>query len=435
MPPAGLQFEQAPPISVPFRFFLSAPIFLLLAAALLLWRGPEIMTSRLSPAALAATHLFTLGFAAMVVLGAVMQMLPVLAGAPIRRPRMIATIVHAGISVGTLSLAAGFLFDAPLLLRVAVVALSIGFGVFVAAVVTALWRSRVRNRTVNAMRLAILSLVATVALGLLLVSNLGWGAAPPSLSLSDLHPGWGLLGWIGLLVMGVAYQVVPMFQMTPPYPASMMKYLGTTVFALLLLWSIALWFGEGIWTPLGVVCALALVIAYTLFAVTTLRLQHRRRRRQADVTLDFWRIGLGTLMAALVLWALRLAAPFGLPGTTDTAIGILALLGFAGCIINGMLYKIMPFLAWFHLQALTGAGRLVPNMKQILNEAAQRLQFRVHVAALALFLASAASTTLLIYPAALALGASAGLLAANLLKVVRTFRATLAAYNAHPPSA
>jgi hypothetical protein len=51
--------DQAPPIWVPFRFFLSAPIFLGLVAAVLLWRGPEVLQSRLSPA---VTHLFTLSF-------------------------------------------------------------------------------------------------------------------------------------------------------------------------------------------------------------------------------------------------------------------------------------------------------------------------------------------------------------------------------------
>ena len=45
MIPAGLSLEQAPPLDVPLRFFLTAPWFLVLAAALSLWQGPAIFAS------------------------------------------------------------------------------------------------------------------------------------------------------------------------------------------------------------------------------------------------------------------------------------------------------------------------------------------------------------------------------------------------------
>jgi hypothetical protein len=421
---AGLQLEQAPPISVPFRFFLSAPIFLVLAAAVLLWRGPEVLASRLSPAALAVTHLFTLGFMSMVMMGAVMQLLPVLAGAPIRWPRTIATISHTGLCFGTLSLAAGFLFGTPWLLKEGVVALGMAFAVFIAAVAMSLWRSHLRNSTTRVIWLAILSLVATAAFGVTLASGLGWGIALPNVSIRYLHPAWGLFGWAGLLAIGVAYQVVPMFQMTPRYPNVMVKYLVATVFLLLALWSAALWIGNGTWGRWASAGALALAAAYVLFAAATIVLQQRRRRRLPDVTLDFWKIGMGSLIAANAIWAFRIVSPVELPPAVEVLVGLLALLGCAGSIINGMLYKIMPFLSWFHLQALAGTGRPAPNMRKILGESDQRLQFRVHVAALALLVAAVAWPVVFVYPAALALGAAAVLLQMNLLKVLYVLRSS-----------
>ncbi|HCN88160.1 MAG TPA: hypothetical protein DIT28_03155, partial [Oxalobacteraceae bacterium] len=104
MQQAGLDFKQAPPISVPFRFFLTAPLFALLAAALMLWHGDDLFASRWSPATLAVVHLLTLGCMTMVMAGAMTQMLPVLAGAPVDRPRLVAAIVHPALSVGTLLL-------------------------------------------------------------------------------------------------------------------------------------------------------------------------------------------------------------------------------------------------------------------------------------------------------------------------------------------
>jgi hypothetical protein len=259
----------------------------------------------------------------------------------------------------------------------------------------------------------------------MLASSLGWDLALLDGLIPDLHPAWGLLGWVGLLSIGVAYQVVPMFQITPKYPALMMKYLAAAVFLLLALWSAALWVSSGMWDPVAVACALALAAAYIAFAVMTMVLQRRRRRHQPDVTLDFWKVGMASLIGANAIWALRLVLPLQLPNAVEVLIGLLALFGFAGSIISGMLYKIMPFLAWFHLQSLTGTGRLVPNLKKILGESDQRLQFWVHVTTLALLVAAVAWPAVLVYPAALALGGAGALLEVNLLKVLYVLRNTL----------
>jgi hypothetical protein len=269
----GLKLEQAPPISVPFRFFLSAPVFGLACAAMLLWQGPEVFATRWAPAALATTHLLTLGVMASVMLGAMMQMLPVLVGAPVPSPQAVARFTHVLLVLGTLVLAGGFVLLEPFLIRSAVLLLGLGFAVFVVAVGASLTRVRAWNTTVGVMVIAAFALAATVALGAMLAAGLGWGLALPSAAVHDLHPGWGLLGWIGLLVIGVAYQVVPMFQMTPSYPSALTRWLTWAIFAVLVLWSAAqLSLGEA-GAPLARVLALALGAAFVAFALITLDLQ------------------------------------------------------------------------------------------------------------------------------------------------------------------
>ncbi|MCZ7565468.1 MAG: hypothetical protein M5U08_18150 [Burkholderiales bacterium] len=421
----GLSFEQAPPLSVPFRFFLTAPLFGLACAALLLWQGPDLFASRWTPAALAATHLLTLGVMASTMIGAMMQMLPVLVGAPMPAPRAVARITHVLLVLGTLALALGFLLLRPLLLRAAVVALGFGFAVFVAAVVTSLARVRAWNTTVGVMGLATVALAAAVALGATLAASLGWGLALPSSAFHELHPAWGLLGWIGVLVIGVGYQVVPMFQMTPAYPGPLTQWLTWSIFALLVLWSAAqVALGEA-GATLATGLALVLGAAYVAFALVTLDLQRKRRRRQADVTLDFWRVGMASLLVAALCWAALLLAPDRVPAGFDVFLGVVAVAGVALSVINGMLYKIAPFLSWFHLQTTVAGRASVPHMRKILAEAAQRAQFRAHLAALALLLA-APWWPVLAYPGGLALAASMALLLRNLIAVARAYRATLA---------
>ena len=64
-----LQLTRSPPFSVPLRFFLTAPLFGIAAAALIAWGGGEALVGRWSPQVLAITHLLTLGFMAMVMIG------------------------------------------------------------------------------------------------------------------------------------------------------------------------------------------------------------------------------------------------------------------------------------------------------------------------------------------------------------------------------
>lgn len=116
---AMLAFENAPPLTAPLRFFLTAPLFGLLAGLLIAVEGADIFASRWMPGALAATHLMTVGFMLQVMLGALIQILPVVAGANIKQPVWIARLVHAGLTAGALLLAAGLLVGMPLLLVVA----------------------------------------------------------------------------------------------------------------------------------------------------------------------------------------------------------------------------------------------------------------------------------------------------------------------------
>lgn len=421
MQQAGLNLEQAPPIWVPFRFFLSAPLFGLLAAAVMLWQGPEVFASRWSAPTLATTHLITLGFMTMVMAGAMMQMLPVLAGAPVPRPKLAAAIVHPLLVLGTLLLASGFLLGLPHLLQYAVGLLGTGLAVFFGVMLLTLSRVRNPTATIYAMWLASIAFGMTLVLGLTLGYSRGWGASLPSQSLRDLHPAWGLVGWTGLLVAGVAYQIVPMFQMTPSYPRWLMRGLTGCAFILLTLWSLVQWQGAAEWTWLRAASVCLLVAAYGAFAIITLDLQRRRRRRLPDVTLEFWRSGMVFLLLAALLWLSRQVPALAFE-QSDVLLGVLVIAGAAVSFISGMLYKIMPFLTWFHLQALPPSDKPLPNMKAILPEKAQRWQLRLHLASVVLLVAAALWPALFAYPAALSFAAAMAFLMRNLISVIRVYR-------------
>ncbi|HKJ76792.1 MAG TPA: hypothetical protein VKA64_06270, partial [Gammaproteobacteria bacterium] len=92
----------------------------------------------------------------------------------------------------------------------------------------------------------------------------------------------------------------------------------------------------------------------------------------------------------------------------------------------GMLYKIVPFLVWLHLnnrlQSVGAFQGRVPNMKQVIPSKRARLQFWLHLAALPVLLLAAVAPGWWLYPGALLLLASNTLLGVNMLTGLRVYR-------------
>lgn len=360
----SLSTEQAPPISVPLRFFAAAPLFLLLAALMLVSGADNPFANMRTPALLAATHCITLGFMAMVMLGAMQQILPVVIGSPMPASRLTVWLTFLPLIFGALLLPAGFMLGEPVLLNLAWPLLGLAFTTFISASLVSLARSPAHNAARTAILLSIIALGVAITMGMLLAHGYATGSLLPYTKLATVHIGLSLGGWVMLLIIGVSYQVVPMFQLTPNYPKWLANSLAPAVFAALLLSLLSL-----LLEPMP---HWAVIVAQSLFwflagsyAVATLRLQSKRRRRVADATLSFFRMG----MAALLCAALFALATLFFPEIDHLATlsAVLFLLGFAMSLIHGMLYKIVPFLVWFHLFR-GGVISGVPNMKQIIPE-------------------------------------------------------------------
>jgi hypothetical protein len=422
-----MQFEKSPSLALPLRFFLTAPLFALAAALLLGWHGAETLTSRWSPFPLALTHLLTLGFLMMSMAGALLQILAVVTGIVVPRLRLTAIVVHAALTAGTALLAAGFWLAQAPLFRLALPLLALALLWLVAACALGIWRSGGSSAILAAIRLALAALTVAVLLGLSMGSAFGWQFSLQLQQLTGLHVLWGLLGWVCLLMIGVAYQVVPMFQVTPSYPPRLMRWLAPALFVLLLLWS-ALETVDHRWQ---LAAEVPLAAGLALFALVTLHLQARRKRSERDVTVLFWRAGMLSLLGCVVLWAVGRIWPGAAPA--PVLLGALFLLGFAWSAINGMLYKIVPFLVWYHLQSQVTARGIVPNVKLILPEQRAFGQFMAHLAALALLLAAILWPGPLVQAAAVALAISSGWLWLNLVRAGSVYRQVRQKYPQHFP--
>jgi hypothetical protein len=425
----GLTLETIPPIHLPFRFFNTAPWMGVLAALVLLPGADRAFSTQWSPELLGITHLLTLGFMTMVMLGAMFQLVPVISGRMIPGGTIVATLVHLLLLTGVLLLVAGFYWQAYWLFAWALPVLLAAFITFLVALGSLLLRQIGGGDSIYSIRFAALSLLIAVGLGVLRSANYAGLPVPLTLvNIANIHLAWGLVGWVLLLVMGVSYQVIPMFHVTPSYPTPLARVLPAVVFLSLLLLTLV----DN--TVVQALVVVALCTVALIYASYTIGLLNQRKRKIPDITVRFWRLSLTCLMVSALLlagfyFAGHLLLSPELQQRAPVIIGIFMIYGFAGSVIMGMLQKIVPFLSYLHLQRRCMSSfellKTLPHMGEIISEPRSRWQFRLHLSALLVLLA-AAMTSIFTVAAALLMAADFAWLGFTLASATRLYRNTTA---------
>ena len=415
MKTGNLSLDQAPPEDIPFRFFLSAPLFGILAGLLISLKGLEIFSTTWSPATIALAHLLVLGRLAFVMLGALYQMIPVLVGGSV--PWLsLARPLHGGLVAGVLSLVGGFIFAWSHLLLIGAFLLFFALAIFIIQICAAVFRNVGHTPAVLAIRISIISLALTIILGLFMAGAFAgfWTNPFNRVALKSIHLVLGLGGWVSPLIMGIAFPVLSMFYLAPIAPARRVRSLiYFTALAMALYCLILALEPDFIPAPLGLIPP---GLALSFFSFETFRLLRNRKRKITDSTLRFWQYGL----VCLPFVPLPVAA---YPWTGDDTVfflaGIFFLFGFALPVTAGMLYKIVPFLVWFHrFSSLLGQPN-VPLLKDILPDSLARLDFYFSLAAFLLLAAGIIfQTNYLIRPGGIAFIFASALLFKNMVRAI-----------------
>ncbi|WP_343621391.1 hypothetical protein, partial [Ralstonia sp.] len=296
-----LFYERMPPAGVVFGCLLPVP-WMGSAAGLLLALGPSAgLPDRFAPLSLALVHALAVGMLLPAMLGALFQLLPVVAGVPVRGARWVSPWVALWCVATASALATGFLgaghrafvlaawLGAPLLAVPAALIVLAGMRVV---------QTRATHATVRTLRRIGWALLATLASGATLATALAGGWFAPSSGLLALHVGWGLGGWLATLVAGVASTVLPMFWQTPRLPASWHRLMPWWLWAPLIIGSLSGGAGGAVfWQTWGWLAVAALAMA-GVRAVCSARRRHD----------PGWRLWLAAAVAWLVVALLGLTA-------------------------------------------------------------------------------------------------------------------------------
>lgn len=409
----GLSLDQAPPLSVVIRFFLTVPIFGIVLSLLLFLFPHEVLTPN-HPISLSAIHLIFLGIITMAMIGALFQMQSVLGGYPIPSPLGNAFIIHLFLVIGIIALVLAFALMVPFLFVIA--SLFLGASIlYTANLILPLLFKNSGHDTIRGMRLPLIALSITAILGIVMASeyaNETFSASHDALR--SAHYSLGLIGWVGALIIAVAFQVVEMFYVTTPYSPWCKQNAFKVIAASLILKTI--WLIGGL--PFVWVFDLVMGALLVGFVVTTAKRLRERKRRVSDVSIMFWGMGMALFTLSIIAYALFTYS--GYPPLQSMALISFAL--FALSIILAMMGKIVPFLVWFHLSS---SGYMdAPIMSTIIPQSRAKGVFWLFVLTAILALNSFFSPELLRL-SALAGAATFGLLFINLIKALKLYCHTL----------
>ena len=395
-----------------------------MVAGLLLAFGPMLdlgsgLPDRFAPLTLAVTHWLVLGMLAPIMIGALFQLMPVVAGQTVAAARYISPFVALGSALVATALSVGFLFGDKRGFAWAVI---IAFVLYGAVVVALAWTARrvlALDATTRTLRSIALALMIVVGLGIALAGSFsGWWQIDVARFL-PLHVAWGVLGWIATLVIGIATTTVPMFWQTQRPSKLWHASLPTVLWLPLVLLLIpVLW-------QFSLLLACAIVASLSLVAMRAVW----QAKRSFDPAWILWlTCTISWCLAALLSATLDLFSaylPLAIVQAFPWWIGVLALVGGAVLPVNAMLGKIIPFLVFLHLRRQTPAGRRVPTMQAMLPPQRLKWQARLVLLSLALLLLLPLAPAVFSLIAGITFAASQGMMGALLMLSLFRYRREL----------
>lgn len=359
--PSARARADAPPAVLPAQHFAAALVFLIGAAAALVYVAPEFVAGGFYlPRVVAAVHLLTLGWMVLSIFGALCQFLPVAVGRPLRW-QTLAHVSFALQSSGAATFVSGLVVGSSTFVVLGALALTGAFLTFAVNLASTLAAVRERTLTWWALAGAAVFLAVTPAYGIALALNLHSGAlGAERFRLVAVHAHVAIVGFVLLVMVGVAQRLLPMFLLAhgaserPGRAAVALLFSGALVLALPGLGGAGA-VGGGALAALG-------LLAFLIQAWGFIR---HRTRRSLEPGMRLAVAGLLGLAVALLLAPLALGSGLGNPALLSTY--FVVLLGAVTVFIAGHYYKIVPFLTWYHRFGPLVGTRKVPKVSELFS--------------------------------------------------------------------
>jgi len=329
----------APPFKLIAPYFIIGVLSFVVAVALLF--GIDVTAiSQTDTLTIAWVHFFLLSFVMMIIFGAMAQLVPVVLEVGHFAVDLY-YIIYPLLFVGSVMMAFGFL-QWPSLLPYGGTVVLIALLIFVFETFMTINRVKKFNTVITSILLANSFLFLGLLFGIIMALGFAGTISIDIASLLKAHIYLVLFGYVGITIMGISMVLLPMFWLSHSFSWRAIKTA---------LWLIR--FGV-IFVMFSAISDLLLLsyIGYLLtfaglfFYIYQIYLIYKTRVRiENDIYLHALLFSYAAFFTALAMGIMYI---FMHNERLLLAAGFLALLGFITFIIIGHLYKIIPFLVWYH---------------------------------------------------------------------------------------
>jgi cbb3-type cytochrome oxidase subunit 1 len=361
---------QTTSVRLPLQFTVLG-LFLFVMAQFLFWfAGPSILNGYIrNPIVLGTVHLFLIGWATMVTMGAMYQLVPVAFQVNIYSEKLghvqffLTFVSFFGFLYSLFFIQQEFLLLFGTLLVIAI-------SLFIINLFLSLKRMTNWNRMTSFVLSALLSLTLTIGMGIILVLQQIIGILPYEWyqPLFYTHITLGLVSWFSLLLFGLSYKMVPMFSLAHGFSMELshvvfyLFHVGIILTILSYFILIPLLFFTGV---------LLLFLTFILFAYHIQHILSTRMKKNPDLGFRYALFAIGGGVIGHFMFVLWVGIKIN-----EIAIGTQWLLGvvyftfmsWVTLSILGYLYKIVPFLWWTKKYSNQIGKATVPTLKEMISE-------------------------------------------------------------------
>lgn len=381
----GLQTAHAPSSKIIIPHFVAGGIALVVVAVLLAISTTELQTYYFDNKLIAITHIAILGWASMMVFGALYQLIPVVYETSLYSEKL-AQITFWLFAVSVVALSYSFWIASYTdLLIYASILMFFSLLLFIINLHLTYRKTKKPNIQSKFINTGIYWLAATEIAGTLIAINFKYPF------LSDIHIHYlkihahlGLIGWFVFLIIGAASILIPMFMISHRLNENKLKYAYYSINLGLLVLTLNWIFIQNkigtyiCWGIIGVGVFFFLSYVYDAYS--------GRLRRKLDVGLKYTVISISLFMLplAIALYLLIQGDSTALMYRMGTFYGFSIIFGVISLLIFGQTYKTLPFIVWLeHYQAFVGKFK-TPLPRELYSEKVADIQFYVYLAAIIL---------------------------------------------------
>ncbi len=356
----------APPLKLISPYFKIGVAFYLVAMVALLSFSATFSYQEMAVAGW--IHLFLLGFVMIIIFGAMAQLIPVVLEVGHAIVDLYYVILPL-LGIGTVGMVIGF-WISPALLPYGGLLVLISMIIFAVEAFATLKRTEIQTLTVKTVAISNSYLLIGILTGFAIALGLSGTIAIDVQSMLKAHVYAVLGGFVLLTIMGLSMTLIPMFSLahgfdeTPIKRAFNLVSLGVGVVFLTALFGgeAFQWIGYII-TLLGVLFYIQQI--YIIYQLTV--------RKEMDIWAKSMLFSFGSLGLSILLGLISF-----LPEVKEVWLHgsvWFFMLGFIGFIINGHLYKIVPFLVWFERFSPLVGKKKVPMLHEMYPKEQANMMF------------------------------------------------------------